>query len=85
MKSKKTIYIIIGVVAVIIIGFGIFAFSKVAGIERQLMELEIQEEALETQYRTGSITFEQYSSQKLEIETKEQQLEFQKDLFELDF
>lgn len=85
MKNKKTIYIIVGIVVVLIIGFGIFAFSRVAGIEKQLLELEIQEEALEMQYRTGEITFEQYSEQKLKIETKEQELEFRKDLFELDF
>lgn len=84
MQNKKLIYIAIGVF-VLVVAFAALRFSMLPGIKRQLLQLEMQEEALELEYRTGRVSFEQFSSKKIEIEVREEQLERIEDLLELDF
>ncbi len=85
MGRKKLVYLGIAILAAVIVLGGIYRFTRLYGIKKQLMELDLQENELELRYRTGEMTFEEYLRQKSVLDSKEDHLEWQEDFWEFDF
>lgn len=61
------------------------SYENLINNERQQQEVELQEDQLELQYRQGQITYEEFRKKMIELEAREDTLDYEEDMLEGDW